>query len=86
MLRYSMAAAALAVTLAGCGPTADPDDYLYDLVYISERGFVVAEIHCRGEVGRSRAWLPTDRQAIFDQCMQTKGFVTRPVWAPEAKE
>ena len=71
MFRKLMAAIAAAAALAGCGPSADPDDYFFERADFLE-SFRVAEIHCRGEVGRSRAWFPGDRQAIFDACMQSR--------------
>lgn len=79
MLRKSIAVAALAAAVAGCGPSADPDDYFFEVT--EYRGsFAAAEIECRGQVARSHTWFSKARQAIFDQCMQTQYFFTPPVW------
>ena len=72
MFREWMAAAAVSVVLASCGPTADREDYIFDASDSFE--FRLAEVTCRGEVAHSGAWRRTQRQAIFDACMQSKDF------------
>ncbi len=70
----------MAVFSLGCATNRKAADYRWEgkPEPVQPRHFRVAEMKCQVEVAESGAWIPADRQAIFDWCLLDKeGLIRR---------